>query len=41
MFVALEQVSNGQRVHLLDQMGNAVIGNDANRYLDALYKELR
>lgn len=41
MFVALEQVNNGQRVHLLDQMGNAVIGNDANRYLDALYKELR
>lgn len=41
MFVALEQVANGQRIHLLDQMGSAVIGNDANRYLDALYKELR
>lgn len=41
MFVALEQVSNGQRIHLLDQMGNPVIGNDAKKYLDALYKELR
>lgn len=41
MFVALEQVSNGQRIHLLDQIGNPVIGNDAKKYLDALYKELR
>lgn len=41
MFVALEQIANGQRVHLLDQMGNAYSGSDASKYLDALYKELR
>lgn len=41
MFVALEQVANGQRIHLLDQMGSVVTGTDAKRYLDALYKELR
>lgn len=41
LFVALEQVDNGQRIHLIDQLGKPYVGNDANKYLDALYKELR
>ena len=41
MFVALEQVSNGQRIHLLDQFGKPYQGADANKLLNNLYLQLR
>lgn len=41
LFVALEQVNNGQRIHLLDQSGQPYLGNDAKKWLDSLYRQLR
>lgn len=41
MFVALEAVQGGQRIHLLDQFGKAYQGEDAKRLLNSLYRELR
>lgn len=41
MFVALEDVSGGQRIYLLDQFGKAYQGKDAGKLLNQLYLELR
>ena len=41
LFVALENAGNGQRIHLLDQFGKPYTGEHANKWLDALYRELR
>lgn len=41
LFVALENAGNGQRIHLLDQFGKPYTGEQANKWLDALYRELR
>lgn len=41
LFVALENAGNGQRIHLLDQFGKPYMGEQANKWLDALYRELR
>ena len=41
MFVALEELGNGQRVILLDQMGKPYTGENAQKWLNGLYRELR
>lgn len=41
LFVALERVENGQRIHLLTQDGKPYVGKDAKKWLDNLYRELR
>lgn len=41
MFVALEPVSGGQRIHLLDQFGKPYQGKDAASLLNKLYLELK
>ena len=41
MFVALEEVGNGQRIILLDQMGKPYTGENAQKWLNGLYRELR
>lgn len=41
LFVALEALEQGQRVHLLNQFGQTYVGNDANRWLNELHRELR
>lgn len=41
MFVALEQVKDGQRVHLLDQFGKPYTGANLNKWMNDLYRELR
>lgn len=41
MFVFLEQTDNGQRIHLLDQFGKPYTGENQQRWLDSLYRELR
>lgn len=41
MFVALEDVSGGQRIYLLDQFGKAYQGKDVGKLLNQLYLELR
>lgn len=41
LLVALEQVSNGQRIHLLDEAGKPYTGSQAKKWLDSLYRELR
>ena len=39
-FVALEPLQDGQRIHLLDQTGQAYTGKNAQKWLDSLYREL-
>lgn len=41
MFVAIEQIDNGQRIHLLNQSGKPYQGADKGKLLDSLYRELR
>lgn len=41
MFVALEELGNGQRIILLDQMGKPYTGENAQKWLNDLYRELR
>lgn len=41
LLVALEQVENGQRIMLLDQQGRPYTGNNAKKWLDSLYRDLR
>lgn len=41
MFVALEELGNGQRIILLDQMGKPYTGENAQKWLNGLYRELR
>lgn len=41
LFVAVEAVPNGQRLHLLDQMGKPYQGADRAKLLENLYRELR
>ena len=41
LFVALEQVENGQRLHLLDQFGKPYTGENRDKWLNSLYRELR
>ncbi|ULJ68772.1 outer membrane protein assembly factor BamC [Wielerella bovis] len=41
MFIALEDVGNGQRIHLLDQFGKPYQGANASKWLNDLYRELR
>ena len=41
MFVALEELGNGQRSILLDQMGKPYTGENAQKWLNSLYRELR
>lgn len=41
MFVVMEVVNGGQRVHLLDQFGKTYQGADAKQLLNKLYLELR
>lgn len=41
ILVALEQVENGQRIILLNQSGQPYTGNNAQKWLDSLYRDLR
>ncbi|XXQ68586.1 outer membrane protein assembly factor BamC [Neisseriaceae bacterium B1] len=41
MFVALERVENGQRIILLDQSGRPYTGNNGQKWLNSLYRDLR
>lgn len=41
LFVQLEDAGNGQRIHLLDQFGKPYTGANADKWLNALYRELR
>lgn len=41
LFVGLEATPEGQRIHLLDQMGKPYQGADKNKWLDSIYRQLR
>lgn len=41
MFIQLENTGNGQRIHLLDQLGRPYQGENAQKWLDQIYDELK
>lgn len=41
LFVQLEPVEDGQRIYLLDQLGRSYQGEQAQKWLDSIYNELR